>query len=371
MGRLLSAYAAVTVVALTVVPGAARAASDCSPPGAHALKRSRLVTVYQQGERVFACLRSNRTARWLGGQQADPLLPSKPARRFHIAGRRVGYLRGGDCEDCWRLVVINVATGHLRMSYPVRLFPGDPFEAVAIDAQGRAAWVAQYGQMLELHAMDGRGEETVDSGTGLAGVRPVIRGSGVTWSRNGRTREYRFRRRRCGLENSTTLERNRLARLYWASNAVWGCMLGDGQRRRLGARPIDNTDGYHGGAFAKLSGRFASIDEGSGGGRYDSGVSKADLSVTDIASGKVVHRWAADNSRVLSVVLATTGAIAWVDEASGFEPFEVRKSDTEGEGTLLDTSRLDEIDPASLRLDANETTVSWMHGGEMRTTGLH
>jgi hypothetical protein len=146
-------------------------------------------------------------------------------------------------------------------------------------------------------------------------------------------------------------------------------MLGNGQRTRLGDNALYTSDGYHGGAFAHLGGRFASIDEGYWGGRYDGGI-KADLSVTDLVSGRVVHRWTADNARVLSVVLAPSGAIAWVDEVPGYEPFEVRKSDADGDAIVLDSAALYGIGPASLRLDAGGTTLSWTHGGEPRTAAL-
>jgi hypothetical protein len=366
MGRwlwLLAASGAVT--ALGIGSGTGEARAGCRPAGTQVIKRSSLVTVYKKGEQVYACTRSRRTAR---------RLLDAPARRVHIAGRYVGYLRGGECEDCWRLVVINVATGHTRMSDTSALYPGDPFGAFAIDASGRAAWVfvhgvtPAHGPALELHVMDADGEEPVDSGAGLAQSVPVIRGSTVRWSRDGRGHAYRFRRRPCGLQNSRTLERNALARVYRAADAIWGCVLGSERRTRLGPVKLIEWDykARYWTGDALLAGHFASINEGYP--TLEGGV--ADLAVVDLASGQVVTRWTANDVFVENVVLAPAGAIAWVNFTPSLQTHEVRKSDADGEAIVLDTGKRDEIDPASFRLGPDGTTLSWTHTGEQRVAAL-
>lgn len=66
--------------------------------------------------------------------------------------------------------MIDVATGHARVSDTNAFFPDDPIGAFAVDARGRAAWAFQsrprYQKTFEIHAMDHYGDETLDSGDG-------------------------------------------------------------------------------------------------------------------------------------------------------------------------------------------------------------
>src|SRR5439155_4303426 len=98
MLRWLSLPAALGLLAaLGFGSGTAAARAGCPLAEPHVLKQRSSVVIYSVAGDVYACLRPSGATRKLAG----------PARRFHITGRYVGYIRDGECEDCSRLRVIN------------------------------------------------------------------------------------------------------------------------------------------------------------------------------------------------------------------------------------------------------------------------
>jgi hypothetical protein len=77
---------------------------------------------------------------------------------------------------------------------------------------------------------------------------------------------------------------------------------------------------------------------------------------------------------IRGIVLKRNGSVAWIEaapvDAGDATVWDVRKwANEEREGSVL-VDRGTEIDPASLRLGADRTSISWTFGGATRTASL-
>jgi len=224
-------------------------------------------------------------------------------------------------------------------------------------------------EVRELRKMDRDGEDLLATGAGIdpASLR-VDRGT-VRWTGSGRAFLERLGTGgRCTASNTSTLARSAEVRVFWRHEGVFGCHLATGLTTMMGGRPLDTFE-YYGAGHVGAAGHFASIDNGSAG----RGGGRAGLNVIDLADGSVVHTWHPEiQALVHSVVLAPSGAIAWIGSREGppgtFQT-EVLKSDTDGEAVVLDSDQAQgRIDPRLLRLDGR--VASWTRHGETRTAEL-
>jgi hypothetical protein len=137
----------------------------------------------------------------------------------------------------------------------------------------------------------------------------------------------------------------------------------------MGGQGLDTFE-YFGGGWVRAAGHFATIDEGEGG----RGGSSVDLSLFDLTTGKVVHRWSCcmgGETGLDDLVLHPGGAMAWIDW-NGTQ-LEVRKSDRDGDAIVLDsdtTTKSGGPDIARRSLSLNGDVVSWLRPSGSRSAEL-
>lgn len=369
LGRLLLALAVLGSVAPAGAHASPRLDGRCHLKGAHAAAESRYAVILKRGALTWGCLKRTGVERPLEGESGMSVNAARLNRWF------AGYQQDEGCFDrCIRMNVVDLRSGSRRVSYAANDFDYPALRAFVIDGRGRAAWIRAGNTGFAVFKMDSDGDTMLDSGPDLDPRSLRIGPSRVSWRRAGATRSSALDAHpRCSGENTSTLEENAEARVYWKREAIVGCLRATQKRTSIGGRDLDTFE-YTGGGFVHLAGHFASIDNGSAG----RGGGAANLDVVDLSTGAVVHHWECCFSQgggdggLGAVVVAPTGAVAWIGWSSGRDgkPLaEVRKSDADGEAIVLDSDPDGlAFDRTSLRLEGH--TLTWVHHGQTRSAEL-
>ncbi len=185
----------------------------------------------------------------------------------------------------------------------------------------------------------------------------------------------------CRFRGSKTIVNNRAARVFSIESQdppvggyaddYYGCLYSRGRRVQLAFDSFTNDGDTVAGSFV-LSGSLVAFytGEGTGTDPMSSLSGNQYVSVVDLRTRHIVHRadvrvaLSGNGDGVHKVVLAPTGSVAWSDViASGPEIHALGRSGP----VVLDAGT--GVDPNSLRLRG--TTLSWIHGGEMKTATLN
>jgi hypothetical protein len=278
---------------------------------------------------------------------------------LRLAGTFAVWADGGGCAfgPCYKAWRADLRRGQLAGTFPGF---GKLPSRLAVTPNGGAVWVQRTVVGEELRKLDNDGAERVAFGARIEDLR--LTRSAVEWRTDGLVGRFVFDRHPpCSVYGSSTAVKTDLARAYYFQGRTFGCLLESGRRRVLGPTPYDFE--YGGVNHLRLAGPYVGFDAGHAG-RSGSGIV---LRVIDLRDGETIREWVQKEATVLDVELTADGALGWGDVTFASPgAYEIRKADREGSGIVLDIVSRDEA--SDVRLDGN--TLSWRHGGEVRTAEL-
>src|SRR4051794_25325038 len=260
----MRAVVAGVVAVLAFTPTVASAHTrGCDIPRSHVVAANAHVVVVRHARGYFACTRPRGPRRSLKSDGSETI-----TGHFRLAGRFVAYEREDGCFDaCLRIVSLDVGSGRRLVSYAA--YGPTPLRRIVVDASGRVAWIRD-DQVRELHRMDSDGEETIDTGSGIASASLGISGNAVVWRKDGDAKSSPLDSHPpCAGRNTSTLERTPEVRVFWKAlpptrddsfGTVYGCDVANGGVTQMGGRVLDTFE-YYGGGYVEGAGHFATIDE--------------------------------------------------------------------------------------------------------------
>lgn len=182
---------------------------------------------------------------------------------------------------------------------------------------------------------------------------------------------------RCESKGATTLTANRSVRVFQRRQAAYACAYTSGRTVRLSggvATGCADFDGCSGARHFVVAGRFVAYSVV----LADRGFARETLFVVDMRTGRRTQKWrygiadpaAARSGTIGSVVLASTGDIAWISDKSDATSVTTEVHiDTGGGDIVVDSSPSGPIESESLALSGN-ARVFWIRDGQPRQASL-
>jgi hypothetical protein len=189
---VLRRFAPLAFALVLFVPTASAAASSCVPTSAKTLEASGAARIYSLGATLYGCLGTRHTR--LGALAGTPSSPATRVSRYALAEpyAAVDTVQMGVDNFASRVSVIDLRSGASLASEPAAKPPprAESFitvTAIALNANGVAAWVARIGAIgqsqpsYELHLLEHRSDQTVSSGT-IPIVALALTRTRLSWS---------------------------------------------------------------------------------------------------------------------------------------------------------------------------------------------
>jgi hypothetical protein len=174
------------------------ASAACSPAGSQTLASSRSSRVYALGGKAYACLDSNGKTYKLGS--ATLCIGGVRAGPFALAGGDVAYgaTSCGIDFSSSELIVKSLVSGRTLRRAPATntslVEQEGGVRSLVLKADGSVAWIAteqslgNHHRLLQLFKDDKGGLKLLDSGLSVAPSSLKLRGSQLTWRRDGTSR---------------------------------------------------------------------------------------------------------------------------------------------------------------------------------------